>query len=585
MAYLDPPAPPTRVGDPIAFSRTTRDGRRLHYELKVLQQPERARACGSGPKSSADRRPVDPPPVVQMKVFQGPHRENAEDITFGYNADFFLYASLHHDTDPHTRPTAQNGPPVLTGLPVSSMILLDRPEEAGYFIFSDLSVRHEGQYYLTFALMEEVKDDRDKDDDEAMSGTDEITGGELGSGRHFQFRTQVKTDVFDVYSAKKFPGLQESTALSRTVAEQGCRVRIRRDVRMRRREKGGKKDIASREDEYAQRAKADAAAAAAHRGRSSSNDANGQYRPVELQRHTPGMPHGYQHRPSFPTPESAPGSRQPSYGHMAPYPSAVRSIPTPPSYPSPPHATPYAQRPPYATYATAERSPPQQHGPPAQPHPRDIRDSRDSYSYRSPDPIRGPPMLAPKQPVLEQKRDTLLPPIRSIAGAVPAQRRFLHPMPRRLPQPPPPAQSGTEHITLPPMAPMAPMGPMAPMAPRSYMMDDSTRPLTPNTPSSSRKRSAGEAHLAPVDDYRLQNGRRQEQQPRDANYNMEPRRHPYVDAEGPVLLQEPEIVVHQERQQPPADWKMSLSLYNRASDSDIPVDFPGLHTSRSGSLA
>ena len=51
---------------------------------------------------------------------------------------------------------------------------------------------------------------------------------------------EVKSQDFVVYSAKKFPGLTESTALSRTVAEQGCRVRIRRDVRMRRRDgKGG----------------------------------------------------------------------------------------------------------------------------------------------------------------------------------------------------------------------------------------------------------------------------------------------------------------------------------------------------------
>lgn len=30
--------------------RDTKDGRRLHYELTCLQQPERARACGSGQK-------------------------------------------------------------------------------------------------------------------------------------------------------------------------------------------------------------------------------------------------------------------------------------------------------------------------------------------------------------------------------------------------------------------------------------------------------------------------------------------------------------------------------------------------------
>lgn len=33
-----------------SFSRTTRDGRKITYRLKVLQQPERARACGSGAK-------------------------------------------------------------------------------------------------------------------------------------------------------------------------------------------------------------------------------------------------------------------------------------------------------------------------------------------------------------------------------------------------------------------------------------------------------------------------------------------------------------------------------------------------------
>ena len=31
-------------------TRTTREGKNLKYELKVLQQPLRARACGSGSK-------------------------------------------------------------------------------------------------------------------------------------------------------------------------------------------------------------------------------------------------------------------------------------------------------------------------------------------------------------------------------------------------------------------------------------------------------------------------------------------------------------------------------------------------------
>lgn len=503
-----------------------------------------------------------------MKVFQGPHRENAEDITFGYNADFFLYASLHHDVDPHTRVNTQNGPPVLTGLPVSSMILLDRPEEAGYFIFSDLSVRHEGRYYLTFSLMEEVKDDRDKDDDEAMSGTDEITGPDMGSsGRHFQLRTNVQTDVFDVFSAKKFPGLQESTALSRTVAEQGCRVRIRRDVRMRRRgEKGGKKEIAARDDEYAQRAKPEAAAALSRtRTATAGSDANGPYR-QEF-----GPP-----RTSFAASEPMPGRQpQPPYGQLPPY----QSMPNSPSYPPPPHGAHFPPRPPFPSYTTAaaaaaaaaERTPPPPYGPTAPtPHPRD------SYSYRAPEPVRGPPTLAPKlEADAEHKRD-VLPPIRSLGAGAPEPRKPSYPslangsLPRLMPQPPmvkrdpsPPEHFSQHRIVRPTEHPAT----LPPLSANAYAFPR-PMPPTPLTPSTSRKRSADEAFTAPVDDYRLQNGRRQDDRPYDANYRMEPPRYPQPQVDIPV---------YEERGRPPKNWIMSESLYNRASDNDIPVDFPGLH--------
>lgn len=32
------------------FTRFARDGKKITYKLKVIQQPERARACGSGAK-------------------------------------------------------------------------------------------------------------------------------------------------------------------------------------------------------------------------------------------------------------------------------------------------------------------------------------------------------------------------------------------------------------------------------------------------------------------------------------------------------------------------------------------------------
>ncbi len=217
------------------FVRTTKDGRQIRYSMQVIQQPARARACGSGAKSSADRRPVDPPPIVELRVF-----ENDQEITFAYNANFFLHASLEtaRTIAPGRAPAGTPSFPVLTGTPVAGMAYLDRPTPAGYFIFPDLSVRHEGKYRLSFALFENLSEVKDLDPEDPDV---------IFDGNHFvTHRAEVKSQPFTVFSAKKFPGLSESTSLSRMVAEQGCRVRIRRDVRMRRRENKGSKDW----DEY-----------------------------------------------------------------------------------------------------------------------------------------------------------------------------------------------------------------------------------------------------------------------------------------------------------------------------------------------
>ncbi|KAI5841440.1 velvet factor-domain-containing protein [Morchella snyderi] len=221
------------------FHRTLQDGSRLEYRMQVLQQPERARACGMGAKSHADRRPVDPPPVVELRLFQGTEKT---DVTFSHNSNFFLFATLEQ-----ARPIAQGRgmpapapAPVLTGVPVSGMAYLDRPNPAGYFIFPDLSVRHEGKYRLRFALYEETKDE-----------IFPIPSDSLEPREWATHRLDVKSKAFTVFSAKKFPGLAESTALSRIVAEQGCRVRIRRDVRMRRRSDRQGRDSEDRMDETA----------------------------------------------------------------------------------------------------------------------------------------------------------------------------------------------------------------------------------------------------------------------------------------------------------------------------------------------
>lgn len=197
--------------------------------------------------ASADRRPVDPPPIVELKIFEG-DEGHERDVTFSGTANYFLFSTLEQARTiaPGRGGQAQNQLTVLTGTPVAGMVYLDRPSPAGYFIFPDLSVRHEGKYRLSFSLYEEIKDAKDEDKDSDPSKPN-------GAGdAHVTHRLEVKSVPFTVYSAKKFPGLSESTALSRMVAEQGCRVRIRRDVRMRRRETKGGKDWDGYEDETAE---------------------------------------------------------------------------------------------------------------------------------------------------------------------------------------------------------------------------------------------------------------------------------------------------------------------------------------------
>ncbi|OQV09321.1 hypothetical protein CLAIMM_13454 isoform 1 [Cladophialophora immunda] len=219
-------------------SRFTIDRRCIRYSLEVVQQPEKARACGSGPRSSNDRRPVDPPPVVELKVFI-----NDVDTTMQYDATFMLYASLEV-----ARPIAGGkmhvppAIPVLAGVTIASAAYLEKPKRAAYFIFPDLSVRHEGWYRLRFSLFEGVKHDLDADHGKPFVRTEGDGDNLTAPVRHEGVfnRMEVLSTPFQVYSAKKFPGLNQSTALSMMVADQGCRVRIRRDVRQRkRRQKSG----------------------------------------------------------------------------------------------------------------------------------------------------------------------------------------------------------------------------------------------------------------------------------------------------------------------------------------------------------
>nr|KIR45725.1 hypothetical protein I312_05087 [Cryptococcus bacillisporus CA1280] len=190
----------------------------------MRQQPVQARMCGIGDKS--DRRPVDPTPIIQLKVIdpQGdditpidPQTKQqirrpfgSEGMTYMQNPYYFLFAclvggdeqedELHVIDDGKTR--------FLTGTPVSSLYHLKDLDnsDAAFFVFPDLGVRKEGRYKLKLTLFEIVD-------------------------QEVYYCTTMFTSTFSVYSAKKFPGMSKATDLSVSFAEQGLKIRVRKDPR------------------------------------------------------------------------------------------------------------------------------------------------------------------------------------------------------------------------------------------------------------------------------------------------------------------------------------------------------------------
>ncbi|KAI9261444.1 velvet factor [Phascolomyces articulosus] len=188
------------------------------YELEVCQQPLHARMCGFGEK---DRRPIDPPPIVKL-IVQQEGQQGPVDVQTLQTPFFVLHVTLWSADREEERNIISNPPKctrVLMGSLVSSPSLLKNPagEQGLYFAFPDLSIRTEGRYTLRFSLMK-------------------LASSDFQTDAKSKIIAQVFSDPFTVYSAKKFPGMTESTELSKAFAKQGLKIPIRNDVRAR---KGG----------------------------------------------------------------------------------------------------------------------------------------------------------------------------------------------------------------------------------------------------------------------------------------------------------------------------------------------------------
>ncbi|KAF3926446.1 hypothetical protein AA313_de0206548 [Arthrobotrys entomopaga] len=173
------------------------------YELYIRQGPERARVAGTKEK---DRKPVDPPPIIQLKI-----RDDTDpQQNYLQSPYYFMCTNLYpaSETPKDNNGASSSYNQALAGTLVSSLHRLKDIDntDGGFFVFGDLSVKVEGQFRLRFSLFE-------------------ISSNEV------HYIKSITSSPFTVYPMKNFPGMSESTFLSRSFGDQGVRLRIRKEPR------------------------------------------------------------------------------------------------------------------------------------------------------------------------------------------------------------------------------------------------------------------------------------------------------------------------------------------------------------------
>lgn len=178
------------------------------YILSVRQQPIAARACGFGER---DRRLLDPPPIVQLRLRNFNPGSSADDALLYNTANtvtcVLLSASATNRAcdDPASISRRLMGTQMTS--PFIARDLEANAEPAVFFIFPDLSCRQNGRYRLQFTLAQQTPPRADVPP--------------IAFDR-------VESDVFEVFSAKDFPGMRPSTALTIDLNRQGAPLSIKK---------------------------------------------------------------------------------------------------------------------------------------------------------------------------------------------------------------------------------------------------------------------------------------------------------------------------------------------------------------------
>ncbi|KAJ2081625.1 hypothetical protein H4R24_002202 [Coemansia sp. RSA 988] len=183
-----------------------------------------------------DRRPVDPCPIVKLTIIRPDGKEDEQSL---WEHIFVMHAVLFDEsgavertTEKMTATTTSEDVPDtdrhasgvvgefygknVQGTQVSSAHhVRDLGDKLGcFFCFPDIRVRHPGRYRLRFSLLQLPHTNRE------TTEPTRILCNEL-------------SEPFRVYSPKEFPGVDESTPLTKKLAAQGVGIPIRNKGRLR----------------------------------------------------------------------------------------------------------------------------------------------------------------------------------------------------------------------------------------------------------------------------------------------------------------------------------------------------------------
>ncbi|OJD40524.1 velvet factor [Diplodia corticola] len=192
-------------------------------ELVIRQQPKEALVTVEGKEkaNATARKPVDPPPIIQLKV-----KQNADPQGHYMQSPYLIMiADLWHPEEDEANPEK-----ALSGTICSSLHRLKDVDnkDGAFFVFGDISIKLQGEHRLRFSLFDIHKYVT------LSIATKDSTDGVIRSqrpGAVYEFVTSTISSKFKVVSAKDFHGMDESTYLSRAFSDQGVRLRLRKEPR------------------------------------------------------------------------------------------------------------------------------------------------------------------------------------------------------------------------------------------------------------------------------------------------------------------------------------------------------------------